>query len=261
MAKGHHFPLLTLVGVVDADLGLAGGDLRASERTYQLLAQVAGRAGRAERPGRVLLQTYEPDHPVMRALVSGGRDAFLDAEAEARRASAMPPFGRLAAVILSARDEAEVDRVAIAPNARWVVRGDRGLTYAKTPPPYSRVVAGKWWPADYSGPPVISLDAGIARGFGVGVGDTLSFNILGREITATIANLRRIDWISLAMNFVVIFAPGTLEGAPQTHIAPVKAAPGSEEAVRSAVTSRFANITAIHVRDALEAADVELAKV
>ncbi|MEE8548080.1 MAG: primosomal protein N' [Alphaproteobacteria bacterium] len=112
MAKGHHFPLLTLVGVIDADLGLAGGDLRASERTYQLLAQVAGRAGRAERPGRVLLQTYEPDHPVMRALVSGGRDDFLDAEAEARRASAMPPFGRLAAIILSARDEAEVDRVA-----------------------------------------------------------------------------------------------------------------------------------------------------
>jgi primosomal protein N' (replication factor Y) len=112
MAKGHHFPLLTLVGVVDADLGLAGGDLRASERTYQLLAQVAGRAGRAERPGRVVLQTYEPDHPVMRALVSGHRDAFLIAEAEARRASAMPPFARLAAVILSARDEAEVDRVA-----------------------------------------------------------------------------------------------------------------------------------------------------
>ena len=155
----------------------------------------------------------------------------------------------------------DVDRVAIAPNARWVVRGDRALTYTATPPPYSSVVAGEWWPVDYSGPPMISLDAGIARGFGVGVGDSLSFNILGREITATIANLRRIDWTSLAMNFVVIFAPGTLEGAPQTHIATVKAAPGSEEAVRSAVTSRFANITAIHVRDALEAAAAILAAI
>jgi putative ABC transport system permease protein len=155
----------------------------------------------------------------------------------------------------------EVDRVAIAPNARWVVRGDRGLTYSATPPPYSSVVTGKWWPADYAGPPLISLDAGIARGFGVGVGDSLSFNILGREITATIANLRRIDWTSLAMNFVVIFAPGTLEGAPQSHIATVKAAAGAEEAVRSAVTSRFANITAIHVRAALEAAAAILAAI
>ncbi|MCZ6483523.1 MAG: ABC transporter permease, partial [Alphaproteobacteria bacterium] len=154
-----------------------------------------------------------------------------------------------------------VDRAEIAPTARWVVRGDRGLTYTATPPPYSRVVAGEWWPADYSGPPVISLDAHIARGFGVGVGDTLTFNLLGREITATIANLRRVDWISLALNFVVIFAPGTLEGAPQTHIATVKAAAGSEEAVRSAVTSRFANITAIHVRDALEAAAAILAAI
>ena len=75
VAKGHHFPMLTLVGVVDADLGLAGGDLRAAERTYQLLHQVAGRAGRAE-PGRVLLQTFLPEHPVMQALVSGDRDRF-----------------------------------------------------------------------------------------------------------------------------------------------------------------------------------------
>jgi primosomal protein N' (replication factor Y) len=114
MAKGHHFPLLTLVGVVDADLGLAGGDLRAAERTYQLLHQVAGRAGRAERPGRVLLQSYAPEHPVMAALVAGTRDAFLAAEAEARRAHAMPPYGRLAAVIVSGEDESRVDRVARA---------------------------------------------------------------------------------------------------------------------------------------------------
>lgn len=101
VAKGHHFPLLTLVGVVDADLGLEGGDLRAAERTYQLLSQVAGRAGRAEHPGRVILQSYQPDNPVMQALVSGDRDAFVEAELEARRAAGMPPFGRLVALIVA----------------------------------------------------------------------------------------------------------------------------------------------------------------
>ena len=108
IAKGHNFPHLTLVGVVDADLGLHGGDLRAAERTYQLMSQVAGRAGRGEKPGRVYLQTYDPDRAVMRALKSGDRDAFMAAEAEDRRESGMPPFGRLAALILSSRDEGAV---------------------------------------------------------------------------------------------------------------------------------------------------------
>jgi primosomal protein N' (replication factor Y) (superfamily II helicase) len=114
VAKGHHFPLLTLVGVVDADLGLSGGDLRAAERTFQLLHQVAGRAGRAERPGVVYLQTYMPEHPVMRALVADDRDRFLAAEAEARRAQGWPPFGRLAALIIAAPDDESADRVAQA---------------------------------------------------------------------------------------------------------------------------------------------------
>ena len=112
IAKGYHFPMLTLVGAVDADLGLSGGDLRAAERTHQLLYQVAGRAGRAQRPGRVLLQTYMPDHPVMRALKTGDREQFLEAEAESRRQAGMPPFGRLAALIVSGLDEAAVDDAA-----------------------------------------------------------------------------------------------------------------------------------------------------
>jgi len=112
VAKGWHFPHLTLVGVVDADLGLAGGDLRAAERTVQLLHQVAGRAGRAEHPGRVLLQTFAPEHPVMQALVSGDLDAFMVAEAEMRRPGGWPPFGRLAALIVSAEDERAADRIA-----------------------------------------------------------------------------------------------------------------------------------------------------
>src|SRR5262252_5173871 len=114
VAKGHHFPMLTLVGVVDADLGLTGGDLRAAERTYQLLHQVGGRAGRAERKGRVLIQTWMPDQPVMKALALGDRDRFLEAEAAARRHAGLPPFGRLAALIVSAGDGESVDFAARA---------------------------------------------------------------------------------------------------------------------------------------------------
>jgi primosomal protein N' (replication factor Y) len=114
VAKGHHFPMLTLVGVVDADLGLIGGDLRAGERTYQLWHQVAGRAGRAERPGRALLQTYMPEQPVMQALAAGDRDRFLAAEAAARRNAGLPPFGRLAALILSTGDPEAADFAARA---------------------------------------------------------------------------------------------------------------------------------------------------
>jgi primosomal protein N' (replication factor Y) len=112
VAKGHHFPLLTLVGIVDADLGLAGGDLRAGERSWQLLHQVAGRAGRAAHAGRVLLQTHMPDHAVMKALAAGDRDRFLAAERADRERHGWPPFGRLAAIVLSGEDEALVDRVA-----------------------------------------------------------------------------------------------------------------------------------------------------
>jgi primosomal protein N' (replication factor Y) len=112
VAKGHHFPMLTLVGVVDADLGLGGGDLRAAERTYQLLHQVAGRAGRAERAGQVLLQTYDPEHPVIRALVADDRDGLIAHEMAERQAAGMPPFGRLAALILSGMDVGLLDRFA-----------------------------------------------------------------------------------------------------------------------------------------------------
>ncbi|GAN80894.1 primosomal protein N' [Acidocella aminolytica] len=114
VAKGWHFPHLTLVGVVDADLGLAGGDLRAGEHTVQMLHQVAGRAGRAEAPGRVLLQSYEPEHPVIQALLSGDLPAFLEQEAAIRRPGHWPPFGRLAALIVSAVDERLADQIARA---------------------------------------------------------------------------------------------------------------------------------------------------
>ncbi|KPQ08085.1 MAG: primosomal protein N' (replication factor Y) PriA [Rhodobacteraceae bacterium HLUCCA12] len=114
VAKGHNFPLLTLVGVIDADLGLHGSDLRAAERTFQLMRQVAGRAGRAERPGLALLQTHQPDHPVIRAILSGEDEDFWRAEAAERRALGMPPFGRLAAIILTSPKPEELFEFAQA---------------------------------------------------------------------------------------------------------------------------------------------------
>ena len=108
VAKGHNFPLLTLVGVIDADLGLQGSDLRAAERTFQLMRQVSGRAGRADKAGVALLQTYQPEHPVIRAILGGEEERFWKAEAEERRHAGVPPFGRLAGIILSSPDVQEV---------------------------------------------------------------------------------------------------------------------------------------------------------
>ncbi len=112
VTKGFHFPELTLVGVVDADLGLEGGDLRAGERTYQQVAQVAGRAGRGSKPGEVLLQTRHPDAPVIAALAAGDRDAFYSAETEMRREAGAPPFGRWASIIISSEDDGEAREAA-----------------------------------------------------------------------------------------------------------------------------------------------------
>jgi primosomal protein N' (replication factor Y) len=109
VAKGHNFPNMTLVGVVDADLGLANGDPRAAERTFQLLSQVTGRAGRTGRKSHGLLQTYQPDHPVMQAIVSGDAERFYQREIAERERAGLPPFGRLAGVIVSAATRAEAE--------------------------------------------------------------------------------------------------------------------------------------------------------
>ena len=108
VAKGHNFPNLTLVGVIDADLGLQGSDLRAAERTFQLMRQVAGRAGRAEVAGAAMLQTFQPEHPVIRAILAGDEESFWAAEAAERKAAGVPPYGRMAGIILSSTNAQEV---------------------------------------------------------------------------------------------------------------------------------------------------------
>ena len=147
-----------------------------------------------------------------------------------------------------------VRNATVAKEVRWATRNERGLTYATDPPKNSRIVAGKWWPASYSGPPLISFDQRLAQGMGLKVGDTITFNILGRDVTATIANLREIRWQTLAVNFTVIFAPGTLEAAPHSHIAAVHVPPDQELALVRAVTDKLPNVSAIRVRDAIDTA-------
>ena len=133
VAKGHNFPNLTLVGVIDADLGLQGSDLRAAERSFQLMRQVAGRAGRAQKPGLALLQTHQPDHPVIQAILSGDEESFWQAEAEARQAAAMPPYGKLAGIILSGPD----------PEPLF----DFGAELARRDGPLAKIGAQVWGPA------------------------------------------------------------------------------------------------------------------
>jgi putative ABC transport system permease protein len=149
----------------------------------------------------------------------------------------------------------------IPPEIAWVFRGDRGLTWSREAPPNAEITLGEWWPPDYAGPPLMSLDAQVANALGLGLGDRIGVNLLGREIEAEIANLRTIDWTGLDLNFVMMLSPGLLEAAPQTHIATVEIPPGdgtsaraeTEEAIERAVTDRFANVSAIRVRDALDA--------
>jgi primosomal protein N' (replication factor Y) len=140
VAKGHNFPLLTLVGVIDADLGLQGSDLRAAERTFQLMRQVSGRAGRADKPGEALLQTYQPEHPVIRAILSGDETGFWQTEAAQRREAGVPPYGRLAGIVISGPDLPPLFDLGNA-----LARQDKALrqigaqVYGPAPAPIARV--------------------------------------------------------------------------------------------------------------------------
>ena len=147
-----------------------------------------------------------------------------------------------------------VAEVEVPPESRWAVEGDRGVTYSATPPEGSRIVAGEWWPPDYRGPQLISFDEALAKSFGLGLGDTITVNILGRDIEARIASLRRIEWTTLAINFVFVYSPGTLDKAPHTFLATVKATPAAEDAVFKVVTDQFPNVTVVRIRDAIETA-------
>nr|MCU0886930.1 FtsX-like permease family protein [Rubritepida sp.]MCU0944306.1 FtsX-like permease family protein [Rubritepida sp.] len=153
------------------------------------------------------------------------------------------------------------EEVRTTPETAWALRGDRGLTYTAAMPPGTRLVAGQWWPADHDGPTLVSFDANIAAGWGVGIGDTITVNVLGRDIDLTIANLRQVEWRSLAMNFTLIASPGLLSAAPHTHIATVRGDPAQDSLLLRRVTDALPNVSGIRVREALEQVAVLLGRI
>ncbi|MDX5365854.1 MAG: ABC transporter permease, partial [Alphaproteobacteria bacterium] len=152
------------------------------------------------------------------------------------------------------------EQLTVAQEAQWALRGDRGITYSAALPEGSTLVRGSWWPEDYAGPPLVSFSEELAQGFGVGVGDRIAINVLGREIEAEIANTREIEWTNLGINFVLVFSPGLLSSAPHTVLATVEmtGGPEAEEELERDVTSQFPNITSVRVREALDAVNALL---
>ena len=157
-----------------------------------------------------------------------------------------------------------VDEADVSPDARWVISGDRGLTYTDSVPGASEIEEGEWWRKDYDGPPLVSFDGELARGLGLKVGDMVTVNILGRNVEAEIASLRKIDWESLAINFVMVFSPNTLQGAPHRLVTtlelPKGTAPETEAKIIQGLAERFPLVTAIKIGDIVDAAKAMLAK-
>jgi putative ABC transport system permease protein len=149
------------------------------------------------------------------------------------------------------------DELKPAAGSRWVLRGDRGITYAAAVPAGSRIVAGRWWDAGYAGPPLVSLENRTAQNLDLKIGDTITVNVLGRNITARIANLRAVDWESLGINFVLVYSPGAFAGAPHSDIATLTFAdggtPAEETALLKGLADAFPTVTAVRVKDAIDA--------
>jgi putative ABC transport system permease protein len=178
-----------------------------------------------------------------------GRFRQLAARAAPQAELNTVPSLRGSVVAVKGRRVSEMDSI---PEGAWFLRGDRGLTYAATVPEGSRVVDGRWWPADYQGPPLISLDVEAARAAGLKVGDGLTVSILGREIDATIASLREINWDTMGFNFVIVFAPGVLESAPHSFMATVSLPEAQERLFSRTVSNSFPGVSAIRVKEVVE---------
>jgi len=174
------------------------------------------------------------------------KDAVLKQEGVTRVSSAPMMRGRMVKI-----KGVDVAKAAAAPDSRWATQGDRGLTYAEEVPQGSKLVEGQWWPKDYAGPPLVSLVDDIAHGLDLEIGDEISVNVLGREITAKVANLRQVNWRSLGINFVMVFSPNTLKSAPHSHIVTVEMNGGDEAKLLNAMAAAFPSVTAIRVKDAI----------
>ncbi|MGO4175676.1 ABC transporter permease [Bosea sp. TAF32] len=191
---------------------------------------------------------------------SGRFDAFLAEQRPGAKTERVPMMrGRIVAV-----NETRAEDIKASEQSAWVLDGDRGITYAAAIPEGSRISAGAWWPADYRGEPLVSFDAQNATGIGLKIGDRLTVNVLGRNITARVANLRTVDWRSFGINFVMVFSPNTFAGAPHTNLATITASPDGKGATDAALMRRlaldFPAVTAVRVKDALEAVNTIVAQ-
>jgi putative ABC transport system permease protein len=191
---------------------------------------------------------------------AGRFDAFAKAQAPGSTIERVPMLrGRIAAA-----NGVGADNLHPADESRWVLQGDRGITYANAVPAGSRIVSGQWWSADYAGEPLVSLESRTARDFDLRIGDTITVNVLGRTVTARIANLRTVDWENLGINFVMVFSPGTFAGAPHTDIATLTFTDGGttaeETTLIKALADAFPTVTAVRVKDALDAVDALVGK-
>jgi putative ABC transport system permease protein len=180
-------------------------------------------------------------------------DAFIRERLPQTKLERVPMLrGRIVAA-----NNIKAEDLKVPPSAAWVLQSDRGITYAAELPAGSRLSAGEWWGADYRGPPLVSMETKIADGLGLSLGEPITVNVLGRNITATVANLRSVDWQSLGINFVLVFSPGAFTGAPHTHIATLTLPGGGsieeETALVKAVADAFPNVTTVRVKDALDA--------
>jgi putative ABC transport system permease protein len=187
-------------------------------------------------------------------------DAFVQQQAPGATLERVPMLrGRIVAA-----NGVKAEDLKPADQSRWVLQGDRGITYANAAPAGSHIVAGQWWSADYSGEPLVSLESRTAKDFGLKIGDSITVNVLGRNITARIANLRAVDWENLGINFVLVFSPGAFNGAPHTDIATLTFADGGgtpeETALIKALADTFPTVTALRVKDALDAVDALVTK-
>jgi putative ABC transport system permease protein len=243
----------SLARSIAVSLGLGLGLLIATALIHRSLLKEISSNIEVDAPAYYFLDVEESDLPVFRDTVK----AILP---DAKMADAPMLRGRIVKI-----KGVDVDKVEVDPDVRWVLAGDRGLTYTDEVPPSSTITAGEWWPKGYSGEPLVSFDDEIAKGLGLKLGDHVTVNILGRNVDARIASLRKIDWESLAINFVMVFSPNTLEGAPHRVLTTLEFPKGTDPAregkVVQALAEAFPLVTAIKVGDIVDAAKKLLAKV
>jgi putative ABC transport system permease protein len=215
-----------------------------------------------DRSLRSELQTALPAHApsyFFLDVASTEQEGFLAAVHEEKTVEAVITAPMLRGRITKVKGTPAAE-VKAAPEGAWALRGDRGLTFAENLPEGSRLVSGSWWPKDYAGPPLVSFTEDVAKGIGLGIGDQVSVNVLGRELKATVASLRLVDWRSLGMNFVMVFSPNALAGAPHSNLVTVSLPPEREAAFLSRIARSFPTVTAVRIKDALDAVSNLLGK-